>query len=163
MREKEKSLEMFWTLRGRNMFWIIAYSNCWTLFQQELYKKTEELEEKKADKRVVEREIVSGFIWFFILDELHRWIHTFILTTETAAHCFNGQLFWDMTQLQFKTFDSVKLTLDLFMFCAAETYLSTDVVKYQLSRTTAALRVHSAEYIIPIFEEDKLLYMYSNN
>lgn len=49
------------------------------------------------------------------------------------------------------------------MFCAAETYLSTDVVKYQLSRTTAALRVHSAGYIIPIFEEDKLLYMYSNN
>lgn len=68
-----------------------------------------------------------------------------------------------MTQLQFKTFDSVKLTLDLFMFCAAETYLSINVVKNQLSRTTAALRVHSAEYIIPIFEEDKLLYMYSNN
>ena len=47
------------------MFLILANSNCWTLFQQELYKKTEELEEKKADRRVVEREIVSGFILYF--------------------------------------------------------------------------------------------------
>lgn len=32
------------------------------LFIQELYKTTEELEEKKADKHMVESEIVSGFI-----------------------------------------------------------------------------------------------------
>ncbi len=31
-------------------------------FLQELYKTTEELEEKKADKQMVESEIVSGFI-----------------------------------------------------------------------------------------------------
>lgn len=35
------------------------------MFPQELFKATQELQEKKADKQMVESEIVSGFIWTY--------------------------------------------------------------------------------------------------
>lgn len=41
---------------------FVCPSDLKLLFKQELYKTTEELEKKKADKQMVESEIVSGFI-----------------------------------------------------------------------------------------------------
>lgn len=44
---------------------FVCASDLKLLFKQELYKTTEELQEKKADKQMVESEIVSGFIWTY--------------------------------------------------------------------------------------------------
>lgn len=44
-----------------------------TFISQELLKNMKELEEKKADKQTVEREIVRGLLFHFIHRNVHPW------------------------------------------------------------------------------------------